>query len=129
MDPHRSTPKSEWASSINVVCGAWLMLAPLVLGYGIVHHAFWNDLFIGFLVICAGWMAGTGHFRIGSWANLAFGLWLVISPFVLGFSGHTAPVAAGNNIALGLVIAGLALFALAYYPEQETEYRRRAAGI
>jgi hypothetical protein len=34
------------------------------------------------------------------WANIVFGIWVLLSPFVFGFSGN--PVALVNNVGLGI---------------------------
>jgi SPW repeat len=129
MDPHRSTPASAWIGWINVFLGVWVATSPLVLGYGAVRAALWNDLLLGILVIIAGRAAATGEVPAASWANVLFGLWLIASPFVLGYEPAHHPAAAGNNIVFGLVIAGLALMsALFYYPELRPAARRRAPG-
>jgi SPW repeat len=44
------------------------------------------------------------------WANLVLGVWLVISPWMLGFSGLVA--AMWNAVIVGAVVAVLALWAL-----------------
>lgn len=50
----------------------------------------------------------TGPTRLGTaWLVLLVGAWLVISPFVLGFSHYTAGIA--NNIAVGLALILLTL--------------------
>src|SRR5262245_28172057 len=113
MDPHRSTPKSAWTGAMNVALGAWLTLAPLVLGYGVVRIAFWNDLLLGLLIIVAGWMAATGDFPVASWANVLFGFWLVASPFVLGYWVSARPAAPANNIVIGVAVAVLGLISAA----------------
>ena len=41
------------------------------------------------------------------WANLVLGLWLVLSPWILGFSGTSS--AAWNAVILGLLVGLLAL--------------------
>lgn len=43
----------------------------------------------------------------GSWVNVILGIWIVISPFVLGFSNQTALM--WNNVATGCAIFLLAL--------------------
>jgi len=47
--------------------------------------------------------------------NIAAGLWLLLSPYILGFAAIT--VALVNNILLGIVIGVLALFRV-YKPEK-----------
>ena len=44
------------------------------------------------------------------WANVVLGVWLVISPWVLGFSGLGA--AMWNAVIVGIVVAVLALWTL-----------------
>ena len=41
------------------------------------------------------------------WANLVLGLWLVLSPWILGFSGTSS--APWNAVILGLLVGLLAL--------------------
>ena len=41
------------------------------------------------------------------WANLVLGLWLVLSPWILGFSGTSS--ATWNAVILGLLVCLLAL--------------------
>lgn len=44
---------------------------------------------------------------LGDWVTVLLGLWILVSPFVLGFSQHTAPML--NNIAVGAAIILLSL--------------------
>jgi len=44
------------------------------------------------------------HFILASWATLAAGLWVAISPWVLTFAGY-APDARANSLTLGALIA------------------------
>jgi len=46
-----------------------------------------------------------------SWINLILGIWLVMSPYVLGLTGVTATVA--NNIVLGIVLIATSWWILA----------------
>ena len=44
----------------------------------------------------------TGRYRLGvGWAEVAFGVWLIVSPFVLGLS-HKSAIA--NNIVTGAIL-------------------------
>jgi len=56
------------------------------------------------------WMAGWPH-NWTEWTNLLLGLWLIVSPFVLGPGASL--VATGSFVGFGLVIAILAVYALA----------------
>src|SRR5579864_1392735 len=46
-----------------------------------------------------------------TWINLILGLWLIISPLVIGYSA--ASVAAANNIILGVVVVACSWWMLA----------------
>lgn len=43
--------KVAWPSWVNVILGAWLLLAPVTLGYTTLPAAFWNDIIMGIVVI------------------------------------------------------------------------------
>jgi hypothetical protein len=75
------------------------------------HHllpAARNNVVVGIVVaLFALIRASSGYRRAGwSWFNGLLGLWLVISPFVLGFPNHFAAML--NNVIAGAVIALLA---------------------
>jgi hypothetical protein len=94
-------------------------VSPFILGYtdpgGPGSARLWatnNDLLIGFLIAV---IAGVRILTAGSigvyerptmvWLsglNVIFGLWLIVSPFVLGYADVTA--ALWNNILVGLVV-------------------------
>ncbi len=44
-----------------------------------------------------------------SWIDIALGVWLIVAPFALGYSGETAPL--WNDIIFGIVVGVLALIA------------------
>ena len=44
-----------------------------------------------------------------SWIQILAGLWLILAPFILGYSGTPR----GNDIVLGLIVGILAIIALA----------------
>jgi SPW repeat len=58
-------------------------------------------------------VAFTAFFRVFAWqewANVLFGGWLIISPWVLGFSALSTAML--NAVVVGAVVAALALWAL-----------------
>jgi hypothetical protein len=94
------------ASGLNVLAAIWLIVAPYVLNYAHTSAAS-NDITIGIIVgilalirlvtpTTSGWL---------SWINVIFGLWLIISPFFLGYV-NTASL--WNDIILGIIVAALA---------------------
>lgn len=96
------------ASGLNIVAGIWLIMAPFLVGYANLENAMWND------IICGAIVAILAAIRVStplsnpwlSWVNVVIGIWLIIAPFILGYSEFPAPV--WNDIILGIIIAGLA---------------------
>ena len=76
-------------------------------------------------------LQGFGNFEAAfdesapEWINLAAGLWLVMAPFVLGFSAVS--VATANSIAVGGLVAVLAASTLSLDKEIGKLLHRRAA--
>jgi ABC-type molybdate transport system permease subunit len=105
--------QSAGASSINILLGIWLIIAPWVLGYAHLTTAQTNDIIVGIIVaiVAAVRSFGSYNMRGWSWINILAGIWLIIAPFVLGYSNNTTPL--WNDIILGIVIAVLAWTAAA----------------
>jgi hypothetical protein len=130
-------PAVRMASSTNAGIGAWLILAPFILGYATIDAALWND------VVCGAWLVVAGLTRAGgtrknewlSWTNLGFGVWLILAPFILNYEGEAAeavlegeagvgadPIAGAvgvanvtgaywNDVVVGILVAVLAAYA------------------
>ncbi len=101
----------HWQDPVNAVLGVWLVLSPWALGYTGTTAAMWNAVVIGVVLVAIALGAMTAPRAWEEWAEAALGLWMAISPWVLGFSGLTTV----RNTALvtGLVILVLALWVLA----------------
>jgi len=107
-----------WQNWLNAILGIWLILSPFILGYGNVTSATWNDIIVGILLaVVAGWVASA---RVASsapkWFCFILGIWLIFSPFILGFSGQAVPF--WNNIIIGIVSAVLAAWAASMSPTE-----------
>jgi hypothetical protein len=96
------------ASGLNVIAGIWLIAAPFFIGFADSSAAFWNSILIGVVVlVLAAIRVGNPFSSPGlSWINLVLGLWLIISPWVCGFSEFRG--ALWNNVVLGIIVALLA---------------------
>lgn len=98
----------RWTSGTNIVAGVWLVAAPFILDYSNIAGAVWNDILVGVIVAILAWI------RVGSpllnegvgWTNLVLGAWLILAPFVIGYSANTA--ALWNDVIIGFVVAVLA---------------------
>ena len=105
-----TTKVKHWQDPVNLILGLWLIVAPWVLAFRDDRAAMWNSIILGVLIGASAIYALVRVFAWEEWANVVFGLWLVISPWVLGFSHIQA--AAVNAVVVGLVVAVLALWAL-----------------
>ncbi|MBI3514903.1 MAG: SPW repeat protein [Proteobacteria bacterium] len=103
-----SAPK-HWEDWVGVVVGIWLWASPWVLQYSGDMLAIQNAFITGFLLIAAELVILSAFRAWEEWANVGIGVWLVISPWVLGV---TATLAMANFIVAGVVVLGLALYEL-----------------
>jgi hypothetical protein len=96
------------ASGLNILAGLWLILAPFVLGFSSLGGAMWNSLILGAAI------AGLAIIRVInplslaglSWWNFVFGIWLLLSPFIIGFAGVESPT--WNTVVVGVFVLAMA---------------------
>jgi hypothetical protein len=110
-----ASDQTRWAGGINILVGIWLLISPWVLGFTATNAALWDDVVLGIAIIVVaairlGWAQDQTWL---SWLNLILGAWVVISPWVLGFSSDTT--AMWDNVITGIVafiVAGWAALAV-----------------
>ncbi|HEX5415873.1 MAG TPA: SPW repeat protein [Chloroflexota bacterium] len=91
------------ANGLNALAGIWVFFAPFLLGYSLVAPATINDVIVGFIVAVFSGLRFFGAFGAVwlSLINAALGVWLILSPFILGYQG----VPLVNDVILGFIIA------------------------
>jgi hypothetical protein len=99
----------------NLALGTFLFVAPWLFSFtnGVARAEDWTS---GALVIVISGAALLAFAEWEEWANLILGLWLLASPWALGF-GHTTAMRV--HVAVGLMIAfisALELWLLRYDP-------------
>jgi hypothetical protein len=109
MQPMFSAHKAweDWASmalGLVIVISPWLAQTPGT------QVATVNAMTIGALVIFIGALELQFVRRWEEWCEFALGVWLVISPWVLGYSGLGTLTA--MHVILGVLVAALALLEL-----------------
>lgn len=99
---------AQLSSGLNVIVGLWLVISPFALDYVGVGDAARNAAIVGLLVAVMAAVRAMSVFRQVwlSWANVVLGVWLIVSPWILGHDQVTA--ATWNHVITGLVIAVLA---------------------
>ena len=101
--------KKRWQDWIILAFGVWLLCSPWWLqyftGYPYTDQtaASWNSIFFGLAVAFFAIWALALPEKWEEWINMALGLWLVASPWALGFDAYT--VATVNMVVVGGIIA------------------------
>lgn len=112
--------KQHWQDWVNLFLGLWVIASPWTIAHvmagpentaGVTGAAMWNYYMIGIGVAL---LAGLALFAFNpweEWVNLALGAWLLVSPWLLGFS--TSASLMWNAVIVGLLIVGFAWWTIA----------------
>jgi len=100
----------QWEDWAGIALGAWLLVSPWVVGFSDQNAATMNALIMGTILVLEEFLELRVHETAEEAIDLLSGLWLVISPFVLGFASHTA--ASINTVAVGLATVLFAVLAM-----------------
>ncbi|MCA9839248.1 MAG: SPW repeat protein [Trueperaceae bacterium] len=95
---------------IFMAIGAWLVLASIALNYGSSGAAISNTI-MGLLLVVLAIVGSRSPLESSPicWITGAIGVWLFLSPFVLGYTDQLLVMA--NNLWMGLFIVILSAFA------------------
>lgn len=104
----------RWQDIVNFLIGAWLFVSPWVLGFASSPPSLpaWNAYILGVLIMA---LAATAVYVPRVWEeglNLAFGLWLIVSPWALRFAADSREMT--DAVVSGLLVAILATWAMVY---------------
>lgn len=100
--------KFQAAGIANIICAVWLMIAPFLMRFTGLETATANSLLVGaamLLVALYDTFMPLHHPGL-VWVNFVLGLWLLVAPFLLGFSQNPLPTL--THIAIGEIVVGLA---------------------
>jgi hypothetical protein len=118
---------NEWTNAklcdvANLVLGAILFFSPWIFAFDSGLSS--QNAFISGIVIAALSIAALAAFAVWEeWLNLIVGLWVLISPWVLGFQGSTAMTV---HVIIGIIVAVLAaveLWIMYQNPPRQTATR------
>ena len=95
-------------SGLNLLIGIWLIISTfVVMAFNNLGNMRGNNVLFGILIVIFSLVRlSRTTSPAWSWWNLIFGLWLIASPFVLGFAHVLA--AMWHNVIAGIVVALLA---------------------
>jgi len=110
--------KTRWQDWLVLILGAWLLLSPWLLQYFTAWPylddtaASWNSLIFGLVIvsIMARVLYIPDRFGTQERLTLAVGLWLIISPWALGFAN--AKLATINLMSVGVAVTLLSGYVL-----------------
>jgi SPW repeat len=107
MPAARFTPPRQWEDWCSWGLGIWLCISPWALHFDLQTTATRAAVITGFLLILLEAVTLSVFRAWEEWLNVAFGIWLVSVPWVLGVTGTAATV---NFVVVGLVVLALALY-------------------
>ena len=115
----------HWQDPLNALIGIGVMLSPWALGFQDENVMMANAVVVGLALVAVGMGAIFVPRAWEEWTEGALGLWLIASPWALGFSTHrTAMLGA---VIAGIVVAALALWTLLIDKDYSGWLRDRAA--
>ena len=108
-------PKQRWQDWVNLILGVWLFITPFIFGMiSATGTVAWNGYIFGTIVAALSIWALVQPRPWEEWTNLVVGIWLILSPFVLGFTTETA--AMWNHLIVGIIVGVDALWAATARP-------------
>lgn len=91
---------------LNLIVAAWLFLSPWIVGFADLTPAAWTAWLSAIAIAIFAIAALAAFAEWEEWINLALGIWVLISPWVVGVSSNNAATVV---LALtGLVVAVIA---------------------
>lgn len=100
----------HWQDPLNAVVAACVAVSPWVLGVQDNQGITVNAVAVGVLLLAAALGATFVPRAWEEWVELALGVWLVASPWIVGFAGARNPTIFA--VIAGLVVAALPVWVL-----------------
>ncbi|GEM90158.1 SPW repeat protein [Oceanithermus desulfurans] len=108
----------RWQDWVNLVLGLWLVVSPWILAFSQNTAALWNALIVGAIFVVLSLLALADAKPWEEWSELVVALWLLVSPWVLGYSALSA--AMWNAVIVAVIVGVLAYTAASQQPTQTT---------
>ena len=110
-----NTSARRWQDQLILLLGLWFFITPWVFGYPIPSPQAWTAFISGAVIAL---LAVFDLYKTYFWAvtiNLLLGIWVAVSPWVLGLSGDVELT--WNSLIVGVAVAVLALWEMRTDPE------------
>jgi SPW repeat len=103
---HKTWKNESLTDVVNLALGAWLFLSPWIWGFAPQAAVSWNAWISGVVVAGLAVAALAAFAEWQEWLNLIVGIWVAISPWVVGFSANAA--ATQDHLVVGVIVAVVA---------------------
>jgi hypothetical protein len=102
--------KQHWQDWVNLFLGIWVLVSPWAIGRDAGSALASNACIVGVAVTAVA-LGALIAFRLWEeWVTLVLGLWLLVSPWFLGFTVVSA--LAWNTVVIGIIVTVCAAWAL-----------------
>ncbi len=91
---------------VMLALGIFLFLSPSLFGFASVTAAAWSTWISGIIVIILAFAALAAFAEWEEWVNLAVGIWIAVSPWLVGFASYQT--AMQLHVLVGVVVAVIA---------------------
>ncbi|MBX6327255.1 MAG: SPW repeat protein [Pseudolabrys sp.] len=98
--------KETIGDAVNVLLGAFLFLSPWIFGFSSEPAASWNAWLSGIVIVALAAAALAAFAELEEWLNLIAGVWVALSPWLVGF--WTDVAAMWLHIVIGVIVAVIA---------------------
>jgi len=119
------TQLKHWQDVANLVLGVWLALSPWAIGYQGDATAMTNAVIVGVALIAVALGAIFVPRAWEEWTQGLLGLWLIASPWLLGFNDQQTVMR--NAVLTGMAVVALAAWTLLTDRGQRTWTDKSAA--
>ena len=107
---------THWRDAANFILGLWLIISPWVLAYAMETLPTRNACIVGVIIAVAAAAAFFAFHKWEEWINVVLAAWLIVSPFLFGYQAYSTIF--WNQIIVGVLVGGLALWAVIVTPEE-----------
>ena len=116
MNKASTLMKEQWQDIVSLLLALWLLASPWILQFQGTIPAMWNSVILGAIIAVASGAALVRFHEWEEWVDMIMELWLIVAPWVLGYS--TMMAAAWNHVLVGLVTIGMAAWAIWHFRHQ-----------
>lgn len=102
--------RQRWQNWLIALVGLWVLLTPWAVTYfypteTATAMVAWNHYVIGLALLVMGVAALAAYQMWEEWVDVVLGVWLIVSPWLLGFAAMTALT--WNAVIMGAIVVAL----------------------